>query len=149
LLQGVTANGLLCHTLLRGFGMDASSALSFFKKELRPQLKAEDQRVEQLLSLQGRFEDDDDEEQGDKEEGRLLVAAQAGAVEAEEEEEGMEGQGEGDGASPASATASMIKEASYDRHRNNLLLGYRALLHVCGVGGRPDLALQVRRLCTS
>jgi pentatricopeptide repeat protein len=30
-----------------------------------------------------------------------------------------------------------------DRHRDNLLLGYMALLHVCGHAGRPDLALQV------
>lgn len=159
--QGVAANGLLCHTLIRGFGPDAVGALAFFKKELRAQLKAEDSRVEaMLLSGQAAYgsgaDDDEDDEEDDEQEveqERERPALRAGS-------EGSQGVGEtvgvfGDEELPvgreeegAGANSSSLGVEAYDRHSNNLLLGYRALLHVCGVGGRPDLALQVQSSLT-
>lgn len=101
--QGVMANGILCHALLRSFGTDAVSALGFFKRELRVLLKMLDQVNPQ------------EEREGDK--GEEIE----GEHETEEDRE-IDG---------------VITVGG------NLSLAYMALLYICGISGRPDLALQL------
>ncbi len=102
-VQGVRANGILCHALLRSFGTDAVSALGFFKRELRVQLKMLDQ------------------------------------VNPEEEREGEKGEGdEGEHETEEGREIDGVVTAG-----GNLSLAYMALLYICGISGRPDLALQL------
>ena len=113
--QGVACNGIMAHALLRAFGGDAPGALAFFKKELRVPLKARDRR-QQEEQAQGQAEPAGENNEGSDDDG--------------EEEEEMVVEGVEDKALGLSAPCP------------NLSLAYLAVLHVCGLAGRADLALQ-------
>lgn len=113
--QGVACNGIMAHALLRAFGGDAPGALVFFKKELRVRLKARDRRRQEQA-----------QEQAD-------ATATANGEGAEAEAEGPEEEG---------LAGIETKALGLSAPSPNLSLAYLALLHVCGLAGRADLALQ-------
>jgi hypothetical protein len=117
--QGVECNGIMAHALLRAFGGDAPGALAFFKKELRVRLKALDKTRPPPITTPA---------------AAAAGAAGAAGVGGAEEEEEEEAEAEDDGAAggPDGLGAA----------GGHLSLAYLALLHVCGLAGRADLALQ-------